>query len=165
MEDLLRRHCLPERLRYESASTSTNGVSVTVVNKTGPCQLAHSPALFPLLHETLNKTTEWIFPRNDEHMGQSHHDASDASSLARHLENTSVWAEDAAHTQLVSGEMGVSHLLMAYLVLPLNILLRLMFLGTGWIVYWRFVGTGPGGKPDIELICTRPDGTFVKLSH
>ena len=164
MEDLLSRHCLAERLRYETASTTTNVVSVSVVDKTGPCQLVHSPALSSRLHETLKKATDWIFPRgDDDHDG--HHDASDVANLAKHLQDTSVWAEDAALTQLVSGEMGESHFLMAYLVLPLNNLLRLMFSATGLIVYWRFVGIGPGGKPDIELIChRRQEGTTEKLA-
>ena len=164
MENLLRHHYLPNTLRYESDSISTNVVSATMVNQTGPCQLAYSPAVSSQLHETLKQSTDWILSRDHERIGRTTHNASDVSTLAEQLDSTSTWAEDAARNQIVSGEMGESHFLMAYLVLPLNNLLRLMFSGTRWVVYWRFVGIGSGGKPDIELVCARSDGTCVKLA-
>ena len=164
MDNLLRHHYLPNKLRYESDSISTNVVSATMVNQTGPCQLAYSPAVSSQLHETLIRSTDWIFPRDDEHIGRTVHDASAVSTFAEHLDSTSTWAKDAARNQLVSGEMGESLFLMAYLILPLNNLLRLIFSGTRWVAYWRFVGIGSGGEPGIELVCTRPDGTCVKLA-
>ena len=147
MDNLLRRHSLPNKLRYESRSKSTNVVSEAVVNQTGSCQLAYSPAVSSQLHETLIRSTDWIFPRDDEHIGRTVHDASAVSTFAEHLDSTSTWAKDAARDQLVSGEMGESHFLMAYLILPLNNLLRLIFRVPGGSSIGDLWGSDPGENP------------------
>ncbi len=48
------------------------------------------------------------------------------------------------------------HFLKAYLINPLNKVLRLIFPND--CLYWRFVGTGPGREPDIELILDPSNG-------
>lgn len=69
----------------------------------------------------------------------------------RRLATATSEAKDEAGTQYLSGEMGLSHFFKSYLIDPLNRLFRLPPF-EHLDIYWRFVGLGPGGKPDIELV-------------
>jgi hypothetical protein len=52
----------------------------------------------------------------------------------------------------LSGEVGLSHLQKSILIDFINDMLLHADLPVGHILFWRFVGVGKPGKPDVELV-------------
>jgi len=145
---------LPPRLEYDVPSSSTSTTSQTARRHIEPCQLSLSDHLLGDLHNLIKS--------HIEHVGESPSPGlitpafAQLGEISNRFRALSRDAASEASREYVSGEYGESHFLKAYLINPLNEVLRLIFPNDR--LYWRFVGTGPGGKPDIELILDPSNG-------
>ena len=153
--DILTLHRQPVNLTYDAGGSSTTVVSDSVVNQMPRAHLISSPQLLHVVHTTLSTHAAFLAPSAVPRPGRLGPSAEDTDGLKELLRTSSASAALAATHQVISGELGQSHFVMAYLIAPLNEHLRLSFGGTGLVVYWRFVGGGPGGHADIELVWDR----------
>jgi len=149
---LLSNHSLPEQIDYDLNSTGSTMVSASVVDKISTCLLQSSPQLSRGLQNVLVLYASLLAPTHQPAVGITRASRVDTIESGERYAISTREAQEAALAEMISGELGESHYIMVHLIHPLNLHLRRILLGTGLNVYWRFVGHGPAGKPDIELV-------------
>lgn len=77
--------------------------------------------------------------------------AIDGTDLGEFFQKISRVAGNCAK-QKQSNELGITAFFMQHLAMPLNELLRLVFMPYNAHIYWQIVGGGLSGKPDVQLV-------------
>ncbi len=161
---LLESHELPESLKYDKetsgkSSAKSTSVSSRAVEVTPECVLREDDHLLNRVHHTLERLSTFISSSHTFPPGSLLPDSSQLVEIDREFKTVTSRARREATREKMSAETGESHFLKAHLVNPLNLLLEVLF--PHLRVYWRFVGLGSGGKPDIELVI-ETEGALVK---
>ncbi len=164
---LLQCHQLPDRLKYDTHSTSPTTISDATRRFIRPCSL-HSPrgenGVLSRIHKFLSRYAPILAPNHDAQPGTVSASIKETRASMTMLENVSEGSRIAAEKRWFSAELGESHFLEGALTNPLNTLLDRTLAHTGIKVYWRFV-SGPDGRPDIELVVDRGNGITPRLER
>ncbi len=150
LSTLLNDHRLPNTLNYTNdATTGTSRMSDAACERISErVRMVASPTLHAQYLQPLLQQYTSLLSRTAK------------ESLSARFKRTTEDAQVEAEKQKLSGEMGLSHYVKSYLIDPLNALLREEPLA-GLRLYWRFLGTGTAGRPDIELVFEDNGGEHV----
>lgn len=150
LANLLNLLDLPRRLHFvNSGSQTPSDLSQNALNTIGgPVRITPDTSLLPSLHPLLYQyARDWPIP--DTALPRLQSLLYGLSELAQS------WADP---LKRISGEVGVQSFIATFLAESVNkFLSETAFASAGCRLYWRIVGLGKSGRPDLELVLSWMD--------
>lgn len=168
LADLLRKHRLPSKLRYELGSQSSMGspgLSEVAVSSWPLCHLkgrGEGRHRSSAIHTLLIAAADSVVPMREVELGRVQASIKDMATMRAYFSR--ITREAATHAQLerIGDVNGIASFLDIHLRQPLNVFLDTMLAHVQFNIFWRAVADGD--RTAWELVCESPDEVAVPLA-